>query len=362
MKKNIVFIAPSLKCGGAEQVLLTILNNINSEKFTFSLALVKNEGSLIKKLSNSVNIIDLKSRRTRYALIKLLKLIWSKKPDVIFTTLGHLNFLVIITKFFSSSRIKYICRETNIPSHVHKNFPANYIFSFLYQTLYKYYDYIICQSEDMKYDLVNTYKVPKSKLYLINNPCNVNDIKMMMIEGNKSDYFPKNKFNLLSVGSLTHQKGFDLLLHAISKINNNQFHLTIIGHGAEKQNLQRLVKKLNISSKIDFIGFKNNPYVYMHHADLFIISSRYEGFPNVVLESMACGTATIAFDSPGDLDIIIKNGINGYLVNYLNINELAETIVKASKIKFDSKVVRDSVIDRFSIEKIIPKYENLFLT
>ena len=108
MKKDILFIAPSLQGGGAERVITTLLNNISTEKFTFSLALVNNEGPLINELSKKIDIIDLKAVRVRYASIKLLKLIWCKKPDIIFSTLGHLNLLVIVTKLFMSKQIKKI--------------------------------------------------------------------------------------------------------------------------------------------------------------------------------------------------------------------------------------------------------------
>ena len=361
MKKNILFIVPSLHGGGAERVIVTLLNNINVEKFSFSLALINNRGPLINELSKKIDIIDLKADRVRYAFIKLLKLVWSNKPDIIFSTLGHLNLLVIITKIIMPKKIKYICRETNIPSLVHKSKIKYYIFLFLYRSLYKYFDSVVCQSIDMRKDLIERYDVPYSKLSLINNPCDTQRIQNRINKSKKDVYFPKEKINLLSVGSLTNQKGFDLLLNAMSKIKDDRFHLTMIGVGPERQKLQDLVNKLNISNRIDFIGFKDNPYVYMYHADLFILSSRYEGFPNVVLESMACGTAVVAYDSPGDLNTIIDNGNNGYLVKYLNVKELAETIVKASKIKFDSISIQNSVIERFSIKKIIPKYEKLFL-
>ena len=362
MKKNILFIAPSLHGGGAERVITTLLNNINTEKFTFSLALINNEGPLIDELSKKIDIIDLKAVRVRYASLKLLKLIWYKKPDIIFSTLGHLNLLVIVTKLFMPKQIKYICRETNIPSLVHKRKIKYYIFLLLYRSLYKFFDHVVCQSTDMRKDLIEHYNIPLSKLSLINNPCDIKRIQNKISKSKKDIYFSSEKINLLSVGALTNQKGFDLLINAISKIKDNRFHLTIIGEGPEKQILKDLVDKLNISNKINFVGFKNNPYTYMHHADLFILSSRYEGFPNVVLESLACGTAVVAYDSPGDLNKIVYDGINGFLVKYLSIDDLAKTIVKASKTKFDLMDVQNSVIDRYSINKIIPQYENLFLT
>lgn len=100
----------------------------------------------------------------------------------------------------------------------------------------------------------------------------------------------------------------------------------------------------------------------MYHVDLFVLSSRYEGFPNVVLESMACGTPVVAFNSPGDLSKIIVNDFNGYLAAHLDVNELARKILLASKTKFNSKKIKELVEYRFSIEKIIPEFEKLFIS
>ena len=349
-----------MNCGGAEKVLLTIFKHIDKSKFNASLALVKYEGSLLNELPKETGVIDFNSSRTRYIFLKFLKLVWSKKPDIVFSTLGHLNLLIILLRSFSPPKVKFMCRETNIPSLVHKKKPSYKLYSFLYRTFYNYYDSIICQSEDMKNDLVDTFDVFKSKISIINNPCNISEINRKMVTADNKNIIFKGKYNLLSVGSLTYQKGFDLLLTAIKELKQDRFHLTIIGDGPERNNLKELAKTLNISHIVDFIGFKDNPYSYMYQADLFILSSRYEGFPNVVLESMACGTPVVAFDSPGDISKIIINGSNGYLVEYLNTNDLTKVILSASKKNFDSHSISSSIKNRFSIEEIMPQYEKIF--
>ena len=361
MKKNILFFAPSLKFGGAERVLISLLKNIDNKKFNSSLALISKEGHLLKELPRNVNIIDVGTRKVRFAFVKLLNIILSDKPDIIFSTIGHLNLLVILTKLFSPKKIKYICRETNIPSLVHKNFFKSLIFSFLYKCLYRYYDYVICQSKDMKYDLLNRFNIPETKLLLINNPCDIRAINSKLQKSKKTDFFKNNKIHLLTVGSLTYQKGHDLLIEAIGKMDKDRFDLTIIGEGKNKTMLKNLTENLNLLDNIHFIGLKDNPYSYMYHADLFVLSSRYEGFPNVVLESMACGTAVVAFKTPGDIHFIIKNGLNGYLVDYPNTDKLAETISRAALENLNPEKIKETIKTRYSIEKIIPIYENAFL-
>ena len=135
-----------MNCGGAERVLLTILQHIDKSKFSSTLALVKYEGSLIDELPKNIDVIDFNSSRTRYIFLKFFRLVWSKKPDIVFSTLCHLNFLIIVLRLISPPKIKFICRETNIPSLVHKNKSSYKFYSFLYRTFYKYYDSIFSLS------------------------------------------------------------------------------------------------------------------------------------------------------------------------------------------------------------------------
>ena len=187
------------------------------------------------------------------------------------------------------------------------------------------------------------------------------DINIKIANNDKKFLYPTNKFNLLSVGSLNYQKGHDILLNTIKSLNDDRFHLTIIGEGVDKKSLKNLGKELNISSQVDFIGFKSNPYPYMHQADLFVLSSRYEGFPNVVLEAMACGIPIVAFDSPGGIAEILIDGINGFSACYLDIENFKDKILLAAKTTFYPKKIIQSIESRYSIKKILPKYEKILL-
>ena len=359
MKKKILFLAPSLRLGGAEKVLITILNHIDRSKYILSLALVKSEGSLVSELPRDVRLIDFDSKRTRFIIFNYIKLIWLSKPDIIFSTLGHLNLLCIAFKFILPSNIKFVCRETNIPSIKYQRL-ANYsLYVAMYKLLYKRYDLINCQSQDMKNDLINNFNVPSTIVTVINNPCDINKIKKGIKINNEKLNFSSKKYNLLAVGSLSYQKGYDLLLKIIKTMNDDKFHLTIIGDGPEKNNLKKLADQLNIIDKIDFLGLVNNPYPYMTQADLLLLSSRYEGFPNVVLESMACGTPVISFNCPGGLRDIIIDGFNGFLVPYLNKKDFSHKISIASNTTFNNKNIIKFVDENYSVKKIILKYQEM---
>lgn len=201
----------------------------------------------------------------------------------------------------------------------------------------------------------------KNKIIVINNPLDLKFINSKM-NINMNIFKNKSKIQLLSVGRLEHQKGYDLLISMFVKLPEN-YNLTILGEEVCHGNKDKLIaysKKLGVSERIIFKGFVNNPYEYMANADIFVLSSRYEGFPNVVLEALGCGIPVVAFECPGGINEIIIDGINGFKAIEQDVDDLKDKIIKASNAIFDKNMVIKSVVDRYSISKIIKKYNKLF--
>jgi len=162
--------------------------------------------------------------------------------------------------------------------------------------------------------------------------------KYSAVESKKIIFNPLNKKKLLdvkfedkkniaiAVGSLTHQKGFDMLIPALSKVNLENWKFYIIGEGPERVKLEGLVKKYDLADQVFLIGRKNNIFDYFKEASIFVLSSRYEGFPNVLAEAMAHGCASVVFDcKTGPADMVLQN-LNGLLVDPNNIRDLAGKI------------------------------------
>jgi glycosyltransferase involved in cell wall biosynthesis len=166
--------------------------------------------------------------------------------------------------------------------------------------------------------------------------------------------------NLLAVGRLNKVKRFNLLIDLMSKLNDS-FHLTIIGNGYEENSLRKQIQELNLDQNIDLIGFKSNPYKYMANADMLLISSEYEGFPNVVLEVNACGIPVFAFNCPGGISEIIEDGINGILIENDNIDLMAKALDTYDLRNFNPLMIKQKIKKRYSLEYIISKYERIIL-
>ena len=158
---------------------------------------------------------------------------------------------------------------------------------------------------------------------------------------------------LLAVGRLDKNKNFKDIIEILPKLNMK---LTILGDGVERENLQKLATKLNVN--VEFLGFQKNPYKYMKNAKLLILTSLYEGLPNVVLEANACEVPVIAYNCIGGTRELINEGINGFLVECENKEDLQQKIRDGLNYKWDKEKIKN-YIAKFSVDNIIKKYEDI---
>ena len=355
MKKiSILFILPDLETGGAERIVTTIANHLDPDKFEPKIMLLRKEGGYLAFLNDDVEVIDLKTSRIRHSLIPIFKEIHKRKPDIVFSGFGEVNaYLALFIKFFSKT--KFIARETNVVSkHVTRK-EIQFFYKF-----YNYYDKIICQSDDMQNDLAENFKIRKEKLIKINNPVDFTFIDRQLAISEKPESFKSDFKNIVAIGNLSARKGFDNLLRVLSHLKNEKIKLHILGNGKDKNELHQLKNDLGLENVI-FHGQQKNPYQFLKYADLFVLSSRYEGFPNVLLEAGACGIYSLANDCPGGITEIIQPKINGEISNIENHQEFAAKIVSVLDETHDSDAIKNSISSRFSKDFILEKYEHLFL-
>lgn len=358
-KKKILFIVPSMRGGGAERIMSVILNFLDKKKFEPILVLLKKEGPYLEDLPNDIQVIDLNVTHARYSIMKIIRIIKKIKPDTVFSTLGYLNILIAIVRPFLSKNIVFIARESNTVSVQNKQEKYPFLYDWLYKVFYNNFDHIVSQSEYMKKDLIQNYHIKREKIEVIYNPVDIMKVENM---GKKhiSDLYQKDKFNLLAVGRLDYQKGYDLLMEVMVKLDD-RFHLTIVGKDNEEGKLKHLRDSFDLKNKVTLAGFQANPYIYMMHADLLVLSSRYEGLPNVVLEANACGTPIVAFNCPGGTGEIIENGINGFLCECGNIDDMADKINKASLQKFDKDKIKSLTANKYNVHIVLKQYEEVLL-
>ena len=356
--KKIVFVLPSMSGGGSQKVISILLNHIDRDKFKLYLILLEKKGAYLDDIPTDIEIVDLKTTRRQKAIVKLIKHIKLLQPDILFSTIGSMNMVISLIIKFLPKNIKFIARESGIVSLTNKNDKHPKIFDFIYRTFFNNFDIIIAQSSYMRQDLLDNYHIQKDKIRLINNPLDIKKI-------DKNLYSPKEllqqeKINLLSVGRMNFVKRFEAQLYLLSKLDS-QFHLTLLGEGEEEEKLKQLAKELKIEDRVSFLGFQPNPYQYMQQADIFLLTSRYEAFPNVLLEANYCGLPIVAFDCSGGVGEIVEDNFNGFLVKDGDIELLKKSIEKAvAKYPFDRVKIKKSIIKKYRVTDIVNRYEELF--
>ena len=354
MKKiSIIFILPDLETGGAERIATTIANHLPREKFDPKILLLRKEGGYLELLKEDVEIIDLKIQRIRNSLIPILKEIKIRKPDIVFSGFGEINaYLSLFIKLFPKT--KFIARETNVVSQHVTRKEIRFFYKF-----YNNYHRIICQSDDMQNDLIENFKIKKDKLIKINNPVDFNFIEEKLENATKPESYREGYKNVVAIGNLSSRKGFDNLLKVFVKLKQHKVLLHILGDGRDREMLHQMKQNLGLENVI-FHGVQKNPYPFLKFADLFVLSSRYEGFPNVLLEAGACGTYSLANNCKGGINEIIQPKINGEISDIENHKEFAEKILEVLEQTHNKEAIKNSIESRFSKEIILEKYIEVF--
>ncbi|RTE53803.1 glycosyltransferase [Arenibacter aquaticus] len=355
-KIKITFILPSLRAGGAERVMSFVAQNINSKIFDVTLLIVGYEKDSQYNVSG-INLIFLNESRVLKAIPKLLRYLWISKQDIIISAIGHLNTVMGLLSIFTP-KTKFIAREVNVNSVLKEHSENKPLvgFHFISSLSKRFMDKIICQSNDMAADVINNSKVNKNKIIIINNPISK---KFQAKKDDNQNFSELLKF--ITVGRLAKQKGHLRILEALHKLNI-PFHYTIVGDGPEKDVIFDTISEYELDTSVTHIPYTTKVEEYLAKNDIFLQGSYVEGFPNALLESCAVGTPVLAFEAPGGIDEIIEEGVNGYIAHsiedYVNKIELLSKSLKVLK----PRQVSNSVLSKYSSEKILSQYENLFIS
>lgn len=358
--KSLVGLIHLLDLGGAERMMVTVLNYFVAQGVEVHLIVFDNRGILKELLDKKIIVHDLKTPSVMKGMTKCLKTIHAINADTIFTGIGHINialapFIPLMKRL--QPKAKWVSRETNIVSLQNQGEKYPKLFDWLYKHVYCNYDAIIAQSEDMKEDLEKNY-FKSEKIILINNPLEHERVINMSKEQHVIN-FDKEKINLLTVLQLRDEKRVDLMLKTMQLLPEN-YHLTIVGAGDKEEELKTLSHRLNLQFRVTFEGKQTNPYAYMHQADLFLLTSEREGFPNVLLEANVVGLPIVAFACKGGIKEIVTQGVNGFHVPFGDCEAMAKQIKEASSFAFDKEKISEMTIKSYAREVILKKYREVF--
>lgn len=363
MPCKLMFLIPTLQGGGSERVIVTLARHLDRSKFQVTLVVLDMTGAVYADdVPDDVELINLDCARVRYALSKVFNLVWERRPDVVLSTLSHLNLAVALLRPILPRSTRFLARESTVVTEILRNSRGERLRKMAYRGLYNRFDRIICQSHYMRDDLVENFKVEPQRAIVINNPVDVARIRQMAGDRRVGPRrMPPDgcsrPLRLVAAGRLSVEKGFDLLIRAVLLRCDPNIRLTVVGDGPLRSELEELASVLGVSEQVEFVGFQRNPYPFFVSAHGFVLSSRFEGFPNVVLEALACGVPIISTPAPGGVVEILRGVTGCVLAAAVTAQALADAIAA-----FDAEaVIPPEVVARYEVATIVHRYEQQLL-
>lgn len=363
MRKQILLVTDHIGQDGTGRFITYLANGLaHFDEYKVSLMIFHHEDRVFNKdISEKVNIIELQLKnRIRYSLPTIIKRIADIAPDVCIVLYTQLVYLSLLASPIKKRGTKILFRETIIPSMYRGN--SSWFAKYLCRASYRKYDTIIAQSYDMSNDMSNNWGVNDSKIKVINNPISIKKIQECIVGSKRPDDMPKDNLPVyLSAGRLSYQKGYDIILKRMSQLKPNiPFEYYIIGDGESKEEIVDLIEEYKLGDSVKLLGFKSNPYDYISNCDALVLSSRYEGFPNIVLEANALGKPVFTNNCPGGINEIIEDGINGIACDFEKQSCFEEGLKAFQQTTFEPKKITELTERKYSNESIMNQYK-LFL-
>jgi glycosyltransferase involved in cell wall biosynthesis len=329
-KKKLIIFIPSIEGGGVEKNLFLLSNylakNINETKIITSSFKYKKRFSNIEIIAPKLKFWNNFGRKMKYlvCLYYLTKTLLKDKNYLVFSFQANL-YSIIVCKILN---IKIIVRANSSPS----GWSKGHLKTLIFKKILKLADKIIVNSYDFKDEISKKFLLNSKCIY---NPLNKEFIKKKSKEKVNLSFFNKKKtIRIITIGRLVDQKDHVTLIKAINIIKNKvNLRLLIIGNGKLKNKLQLLIKNYNLHNKIKILNFQKNPFKYLKLSDLFILSSKYEGLPNVLLEAGVLKKFIISSDCSTGPREILKNGRGGLLFKIGDYKDLSNKIIYYEKNK-----------------------------
>jgi len=357
---KLCIITPSFRGGGAEKIAVSLANYYSAIGIDVLLLSFSDEGPYKDAVYPGVESVTLGVSRGRHAFIKLSSLLRKEKPTHVLSVIRLSNIILGLVSFFNKN-MKIVFREANTLSGMSELPLLKRIIMYRLMVLsYRRANLIIANSADTKADLINSVVSDPGKVIESVNPVLTSDYSDLVGQAVSHPWFDREDYKvILNVGRLHKQKNQEFLIKAFSKLFNKhrELRLLIMGEGEEKTKLMDLIHSLNLDSYVDIASFKKNPHPYYHKSHVFVLTSDWEGFGNVVVEALAAGTPVVSLNCPGGPKEILGYGRYGTLVPTGRLSELVcaiEDVIYGEK-KYDSKVLKEYA-RKFTVERIGADY------
>jgi glycosyltransferase involved in cell wall biosynthesis len=364
---KICFVIPTLTSGGAERVAVTVLSALDGRRHDRVLYLFSDANAVyLDQVGEGVRIVVARQASWVGRLRELAAFLGEFQPDVVMPFLSY--FITAIAVRVAGSRAIVIFNQ-GTPTSGFLDDPdfswrpplRRRLFAAVTRFFYRRADAVVATSRGVADDLADNYGVPRSKIRVLHNPVDLDAIAAQSSEPLPAELAGDHPV-VAAAGRLATVKNYPLLLAAIAELQSQTpVHVWILGEGPERPRLEALAAERGVAPLIRFLGFQSNPWRFIARADVFALTSSYEGFGNVLIEAMACRTPVVATVSPGTVEIITDRD-NGRLVEHD-----ARAIATAIADLLSDAAARDSIAARaatsvaqYALPVVADRYDQLF--
>jgi glycosyltransferase involved in cell wall biosynthesis len=327
--RPIAFFLPSVRGGGAQRVIVNLVQGIVQRGEPVDLALAVAEGAFLDQLPRQARVVDLHGRRLIGSLAPLIRYLRRERPRVLISSMSHANLVALWAA-------KLARRATPVMVTVHNTMSESTgsnggLERRLLRTFYPWATWIVAVSRGAADDLARTTGVPRSRVEVVYNPV-ITPVVLALAQRPPDHpwYAPGSPPVILGVGRLTRQKDFFTLVRAFAEVRRRRrARLVILGEGEDRPALEGLVAELGLHDDVSLPGFRDNAPAYMARSALFVLSSAWEGLPTVLIEALAVGTPVVSTDCPSGPREILQEGRLGALAPIGDASALANAMDRA---------------------------------
>lgn len=357
MSKKIAFLLPNFSAGGAEKVALLLANEFVNRGFTVDLLLLNVSGELLSSLDQRIDVVDLKSSRIRKGFLPLLTYLKAERPDTLLALMWPLTLLAVSAFKLAKlpGRVVVSDHTTFSQAPLLKSRLTRLFFQFSVPLIYPLAEARLAVSVGVADDLSSLGRINRDSITVVHNPIS---LKALLFTTQQQQQAWQNFHGkkIVAVGALKWAKNYPLLLQAFAALlQEEQAMLTIVGQGELLLELEWQAKQLGIEACVQFVGFSEVPQTWMASADLLVLSSHYEGLPNVLTEALAVGTPVVSTDCKSGPREILEDGKYGILVPVGDADALANAMLESLQQEHNYAALKRRAAD-FSVDKIANQY------
>jgi glycosyltransferase involved in cell wall biosynthesis len=358
---KVAVFPPSLGIGGVERVSLNLAQGFASSGLDTDLLVIKARGDFLTHVPDNVRLVNLSGKRALTSLPALMRYLHRERPDVLVAASEPINLIAIWAKLLTRVPTRIAALILNTPSARQANtlYKREKLYPLLTRWSYPHADYLIAIAESIRQDLSSFSGIDLDRIHTINTPVITPEFFERADETIDHSWLGNGGPPIvLGVARFVPQKDLVTLIRAFHEVHlSRPARLIIVGDGPERAKLETLITSLQIDSYVSLPGFANN-LPFMKHAQVFVLSSIFEGLPTVLIEALALCPAIVSADCPGGIREILRDGEYGQIVPIQDSSAMAQAIIKALDKPPDSKPLRQRSAD-FSLENIIEQYRNV---